>query len=140
MCGGDDLGVIHLPAALRHSIHRLLDDLEALVHLQHAHQIAVVDIAVRADRDVEVEALVAAIGKDLAHVIGDAAAAQRRAAAPELDGLFSGSTRDALRAVDPEPVVGEQVVIFAQPLGENVEEVRTRSRTRAADRPGGRPA
>ena len=88
--GGTILWSSTCQASTRQSIQRLLDDMETLLHLQHAHQVAVVDVAVGADRDLKVEALVAGVGEELAHIIGDAAATQRGAGTAELDGIVGG--------------------------------------------------
>ncbi len=60
-----DLGVVHLPTAARYPVQRLADDVQALLHLQHADEIAVVDVAVGADRDIELEALVTGVREAL---------------------------------------------------------------------------
>ena len=52
---------------------RLLEDAHRLAHLLHADEVAIVDVAVRADRHVEVVRLVAEVRAVLAHVVGDAA-------------------------------------------------------------------
>ena len=57
----------------------LLDDAQALADLLHAHEVAVVAVADGADGHVEVVLLVARVGMVLAHVVGDAGAAQARA-------------------------------------------------------------
>ena len=63
------------------SIKRLLDDLKTLDDLQHAHPEAIPAVAdgsfeALADRDVELEAVVAGIGMRFANIIVHAAAAQ----------------------------------------------------------------
>ena len=50
----------------------LLDDAVGLAHSSHAHEVAVVGVAVDADRDVEVHPVVGIVGLLLAQVPGDA--------------------------------------------------------------------
>ena len=59
----------------RHTFKRLVDDLETLFHLKHTYQVAVIDVAIGADRNIKVELLVATIGKCFANIPDDAAAA-----------------------------------------------------------------
>ena len=66
----------------RHLVEALLDDAERLAHLLHAHQVAVVDVAVRAERHLEVEAVVDEVRLRLADVVVHADAAQAGPVSP----------------------------------------------------------
>ena len=77
------LSVITGPGIRAQPVDALLDDAVGLAHLLDAHQVAVVAVAVDADRDVEVHAVVDLVGLLLAQVPGDARAAQHRAGEAE---------------------------------------------------------
>ena len=64
--------------ALRHVVHALLDDAQALAHLLDATTAAVVAVAMLAGGDVELELLVARIGPLLAKIPFEAARPQIR--------------------------------------------------------------
>src|SRR5205814_2363899 len=104
------------------AIQCLIDNLPALLHLQHAHKIAVVNIAIRANRNVEIELLVARIWEDLTDIPGDSATAQNRAAGSIGDGIFFTEHRNVSGAFQPELVIGEQCVILVEALWENAGE------------------
>src|SRR5438270_7997497 len=72
------LGILHTIWAGRDTFQSLVDDSQALLHLKHAHQVTIIDIAVGSHRNVKIELFVAAIGKSLTCIPYDAAAAQYR--------------------------------------------------------------
>ena len=74
--------VVDVDRTVGQTLERLLEDADRLPHLLHAHEEAIVDVAVRADRDVEVVRLVVEVREILAHVVGDAAT--RAASAPRV--------------------------------------------------------
>ena len=100
----------------------LLDDAHRLPHLLHAHQVAVVGVAVGADRDLEVHLVVAVVGEHLADVPLDAGAPQGRAGQPPLHGVRRGDHADADGAQLPDPVVGEQALPLGDPRRQLVHE------------------
>ncbi len=61
-----DLRVRHAIGAGWHAIHGLIDNIQTLLHLQHTHQVAVVDIAIAAHRNIKIELLIAAIREGFA--------------------------------------------------------------------------
>ncbi len=65
--------------SVRHLVETLADDLQRLAQFLHADQIAIVDIAVGAERHFEIEPVVDQVGLCLADVIVDPATAQARA-------------------------------------------------------------
>ena len=56
--GGHALGVIGPDIALRHLVQTLLNDPQALPHLQHSHQVAVVAVAISSNRHVKVHQVI----------------------------------------------------------------------------------
>jgi len=68
----------------------LLEDLHRLAHLEDADHVAVVGVAVRAERHAEVEAGVESVAVHLAEVVVDAAGAEDGAGDAGVDGLGSG--------------------------------------------------
>ena len=75
-----NLAIVGQPWAGGERIDGLLQNLQALSHLLDAYPIAVVAVAVRTERHLEVVLLVARIGKGLADVVVDAGGAQHGAA------------------------------------------------------------
>ena len=63
--GWDALGVVSPDVSLRHLVQALLDDPQALSHLQHSHQVAVVAVAVGAHRHVKVHQVICIVGLDI---------------------------------------------------------------------------
>ena len=89
---------------------RLTNDPHRLADLLQAHQVAVVGVAVRADRDVPVEAVVDAVRLVLAQVELHAGRPQHRAGHAEVDRLFRAQPADVARARDENLVVRQQPV------------------------------
>ena len=88
----DDPGIvhIHLVVGLFQPIQRLMEDLQALTHLLHPAEIPVVAVAVLADGDVEVVALVIEIGLGFPEVVLNPGASQVRAAQAKIDTVRGG--------------------------------------------------
>ncbi len=111
--------------------HALLDDAVRLAHLFDAHEVTVVAVAVHADRNVEVHAVVDFVRLLLAQVPGNAGAAEHRAGETELQGALRRHDADVHRALFPDAVVGEQrfVVVdrLREALGERLDEVEHRA-------------
>ena len=102
---------------------RLPDDPHRLAHLLEPHEIAVVGVALRADRHVELHLGVRRVRLVLAHVARDARAAQRRAAQADGDRVGRRDDADVLRAPEPDPVVREQRLVLDQLLHLDVAEL-----------------
>ncbi len=103
--------------------HGLAHDLQAFAHLRHAHQVPRVAVGFGARGHVELELLVARVGKELAHVVGHARGAQRRARI--LPARWRPAARDhadALRAHPPDAIVGEQRLVFVDARGKHLHE------------------
>ena len=72
----DDARIVEHDRAGGDLLQRLLEDPHRLVHLLDAHDVAVEVVALRADRHVEVEAVVDQVRVVLADVVGEARRAQ----------------------------------------------------------------
>src|SRR2546427_5052770 len=70
------------------SVERLLDDHRRLLHLFHANEVAIVRIAVLADRYLKIEVRICRIGLGFANVVFDSGSAQRRPGQAEIDSFF----------------------------------------------------
>src|SRR3954462_3800459 len=68
--------VVYVHRAIGKPVRCLLEDADGLTHFLESHQVTVIDIAVGADRDLEVVGLVVEVWKILAHVVIDARRAQ----------------------------------------------------------------
>ena len=62
---GHALGVVGPDVSFGHLVQALLDDPQALPHLQHSHQVAVIAVAVGAHRHVKVHKVVCIVGLDI---------------------------------------------------------------------------
>ena len=78
-------------------VERLVDDLHRLVDLGQADLVAVVVVAHRADRDLEVEVVVGRVRRGLAQVPGIAGGAQQRPGHAEGEQRLSSDTAPMLR-------------------------------------------
>ncbi len=112
------LGVVHHHRARvgAQPVDALGDDAVRLAHFLDPHQVAVVAVAVRADRDVEIHPVVDFIGLLLAQVPGDAGAADHRAREPELQRALRRDHADVHRALFPDAVVREQGLVIVDGL------------------------
>ena len=62
--GGHALGVVGPDVSLRHLVQALLNDPQALSHLEHSHQVAIIAVAVGTDRNVKVYQVICIVGLD----------------------------------------------------------------------------
>ena len=107
---------------LGHPVERLADDPHGLAHLLDAHRVAVVGVAVGPERHLEVEVLVARVGRRLAQVEVHAGGAQRGAGHAEVDQLLGREHADALGAVEPDRVARQQALVLVDAARHLVEE------------------
>ena len=112
---------IHGPG--RHALEGLLDDAHRLAHLVHVHLVAVVDIAVRPDGNVEVDVAVGEVGRGLAQVPVDPGGAQHRPRLAERDRVLGGEQPDALRPCEPDRVLGEHRLVLVDRLRHHLAEL-----------------
>src|SRR5579883_3304873 len=94
------------------AIDSLANDLEALFRLQHAYQIAIVHVAIRAYRNIEIKLVIAGIWKHFADIPGKTTATQDRSTGAIRDGLLFRKHRNAPGTFDPELIAREQIVIL----------------------------
>src|SRR5271165_7397318 len=106
--------IVYLPGSVGKVSDSLSNDVETLLHFQHSHQVPVIHITIGADWNLKVKAVVSGVGKELAHVIDDPAAAQGSSGATVANRIRHRQGRDPLGPVEPEAVVGQQIVILAQ--------------------------
>ncbi len=114
-------------------VDALLDDAVGLAELLDANQITVVAVAVGADRNVEIHAVVDFVRLLLAQIPLDAGAAQHRAGETERQGAFGRHHANADGALLPDAVVGQQGFVFVdigrETLGEVIDEIEQRTLT-----------
>ena len=90
--------------------------------LQHADAEAVVDVAAVEHRHLEVERVVEVVGMRPAHVVGDAAGAQAGAGPAPVDRVLAGDRGDAHRAVEPDPVLVDQLLDVVDERRDDLEQ------------------
>src|SRR3990172_8407522 len=104
-----------------HIAQHLLANLYALAHLVHADEVAVVDVAVRARANLEVEPIVDAVRLGAADVIGHTRGAQQRAAGAVGNGLISRQHTHAEAARADDFVLSQIGVEIVDGLRQAVE-------------------
>ena len=109
-------------SALVQLVDALLHDADRLAHLLHADEVAVVAVAVLADRNVEIHLGVALVGLRLAEVPGGAGAAHHHAGKAPLPGVVEADDADIDVALLEDAVAGEQPVDVVDDLQERVAE------------------
>ena len=102
-----------------------------LPHLLDAHQIAIITIAVDANRNVKIKQIVDFIGLLLAQIPFHTRATQHRAGESHCLGPLGRDDADTDQALFPDPVVSQQGFIFVdvmrKAIGEVLNEVQQRS-------------
>ena len=91
---------------------RLIGDARGLAHLVHADHVAIVGIAVRTHRDLEVVAIVAAVRLGLAQIPSHPRAAQDRPRDAQRHGVAGRERRHALGAREPNRVLAQQGLVL----------------------------
>ena len=94
------------------SFDRLLDNAQRLPHLDHAHDVPVIGIAVFAGGNFKVEILIVGIGLRFAQVPLHAAGAKYRAGHAQRDAILAGNFADTFGAFEPDAIGGEQLFVF----------------------------
>ena len=125
--GRDDLAVRGIDRALPFRgaklLEALLHDARGLPHLLHADAVAVVAVAVLADRDVELEFLVALVGLRLAQIPRRARPAHHDPREPPRPRLVERDDSDVNVALLEDPVVRQQAFEVVADLQERIAEV-----------------
>ena len=124
----------HRARVFAQPLDALANDAIALAHFFHAHQITVVAIAVHANRDVEIDAVVHLIRLLLAHIPFDARTTQHRTGETFVKRTLRAHHADTNETLLPNPVVGQQrlvlVNVLREAVGEVFNEIKQRTRTR----------
>ena len=102
------VALVLVPA--RDAVDGLFQDAHRFAHLRDAHQVAVVHVAHRADRDVELEAVVDAVWLRAPHVVGDAARAQHGPDGAQANRVLRLQNAHALRPRQHDFVLGNILV------------------------------
>ena len=102
--------VVDVHRTVGQTLDRLLENARRLTHLFHAHEEAIVDVAVRADRDVEVVRLVVEIRKILADVERNAGRANHRTGQPVVDRFFRRHHAESDGAAHPDAVARDDAI------------------------------
>ena len=110
------------PCRAAQFLQALLHDLGGLAHLLHADEIAVVAVAVLADRNIEIEFGIALIGLRLAQIPGRARAAHHHAGEAPVPGVLQLDDGDVDIALLEDAVAGEQAVEIVDHLQERIAE------------------
>jgi hypothetical protein len=101
----------------------LLENLDRLAHLEDANHVAVVGVAVRAERDAKLETRIKTVAVDLADVVVDAGCAEHRAGDPGANRKLGGERADALRARHQDFVAGDERLVLVEKLAVAVGEL-----------------
>src|SRR3984885_2639510 len=133
---GAHLAVVdhHRPGIGAQPVHALADDAVGLAHLSHAHQVAVVAIAIDPDRYVEIERRIHLVRPLAPQIPLDARTAQHRTGKAELQCALGRYHADVDGALLPDAIVGQQRFVLIHPprefLGEGLDEIQQRAGAR----------
>ena len=100
--------VVHHHRSAGHVVDALFHDRHGLAHFLDAHEIAAIAIAVLADGDIEVQAVIDVIGLGLAQVPGDIAGAQIGSGETPIEGVLGADRPDIHRALLEDAVFRQQ--------------------------------
>ena len=119
----DQPGHLAHDGPLRQSVEGLPDQPDGLPELFEPDQIPVVGVAPRAERHVELQLVVGGVRLVLADVAIDAGPAQRGAAEPQPDRVPGRDDADVPRALQPDPVVGQELLVLGDFLIHDLAEL-----------------
>ena len=102
---------------------RLLENAHRLAQLLHAHEEAIVHVAVRPDRHLEVVGLVIEIREILAHVVVDARRAKHRPRKSPVDRFLRRHDAESDGAPHPDRVPGQHAVDLVERVREGADEL-----------------
>ena len=111
------------PGILAQPLYTLFDDVVALPHLFHAHQIPVVAVTLDTNGDVEVQPVIDRLRLLPAQIPHHSRAAQHRAGKTQRHRAFRRHHADAHRALLENTVVGQQRFLLVHMSGETVGKV-----------------
>src|SRR5207302_4308074 len=101
---------------------RLADYLHALAKLLHAHQEAIVYIAVRAYRHFEIYPVIHGVGHRLADIVGHAGTAQRRPGQTPLYSILGRYDPHTLDPAQEDRVLRQERIVLAEALRQDIHE------------------
>jgi hypothetical protein len=107
---------VHVDGPAGHALERLLHHAHGLLHLGHAHQVAVEVVTVLAERHLELDPVVRPVRLHPAKVEGHAGGAQERARDSPRDGVLRGERPHADHAIHEDAVAGDEGVDLVQHL------------------------
>src|SRR5215469_10001399 len=106
-------------SSIGHPLKRLVDNLQTLFHLEHAYQVTIIHIAIRAHRNVKFKLLVTTVGKRLANIPYDVTPAQHGTTGAIGDSVLRAQHAYTFRSLHPDLVVRQESVIFSQSIKED---------------------
>src|SRR5690606_35249660 len=115
--------VIHVHRPVRQPGECLLQDPDALANLLEPHEVAIVDVALRAHRHFEVVRLVFQVREVLAYVVVHAACAQHGSGQAATDRLGSGECAHSRGTTHPDGILREHAIRFVDRTRERLHEV-----------------
>ena len=121
--GWNNLLVIGSNLAWRHLVQALLDDAQTLAHFLHAHQIAIVRIAIGTDGHVEFDLIVGVVRLRLSQVPLDARTSEHDTAETEIQSVLGRDNANANGTLTPETIGSKQVFYLVQALSELLDEL-----------------
>ena len=122
LLGQAALSIDNVDGAVGDGVDGLTQDPQALAHLLDTAEIAVVAVADRSHRDVEVVLLVVQIGVGLADIVIDAGAAEHWPGEAVGDGILLGDDPDILRPVHEDRIAGQEIGDLVEGDREALEE------------------
>ena len=114
----DDLRDFGVDGSVRHFVQSLLDDAARLSHLFEADEVAIIGVAVLADRNIEIHVGVGSIRTRLAYVPCDARTTQRRTRKPDGNRVFRRDDADADRPSEPDTILRKERLVLVHALRE----------------------
>src|SRR3954463_10138198 len=99
---------------IRKLVEALMENAHALPHLFHAHEVTIVAIAHRTNRDIELQLIVNEIGMRFAQVVIDAATTKIRASHPVINRDLFRQYTDIAGTINEDAVAGQQLLRFVE--------------------------
>ncbi|GBE29239.1 hypothetical protein BMS3Bbin04_00251 [bacterium BMS3Bbin04] len=97
---------------VRQVVHRLLDDLDTLIHLGHADHVSVVHVTSSTQRNIEIEIFVAAVWLGPSQIVIHPGSAQIRAGVAIFHRPFLSDRADVTCTLDEDAVTCQQEMEF----------------------------
>lgn len=84
-----------------------MDDAQGLAELLHSAKVAVVAVAILANRNIELDLVVGVVGLALSDIPRDARASKHDTGKGQVQGLSGGNNTNASQSLNPDAVVGK---------------------------------